>query len=385
MNIVYLSPHYPAHYSLFVEQLAGHNVNVFGITDVPDERLPVPLQQALTAHYKVPCLEDTSRVLEACHFFQRHFGPIHRVESHLEPWLELEGIVRAEFNVPGPKPDDLKFLKQKSLMKKIFTDAGVPTARGILVYDFDQCMHFIDGRFPVFIKPDIGVGADDTYTIRSENDLRNFFAGRKSYDYFMEEFLSGVIESFDGLADGDGNVAFFASHVFSNDIHNVVKQNENLWYYSQREIPEDIQKYGRSIVKAAGLREKFFHIEFFRAPNGELKGLELNMRPPGGLTTHMFNYACDVDVYAWWASIIAGNSGVRPYNRLFHCAYVGRKYDRSYEYSHDQLFGKWDRQIVHCQPMNPIEFSVMGHWGYLVRSPILEECKQLIGDIVAEA
>ena len=30
------------------------------------------------------------------------------------------------------------------------------------------------------------------------------------------------------------------------------------------------------------------------------------MRPPGGLTTDMFNYACDIDIYNAWASIIAG-------------------------------------------------------------------------------
>lgn len=385
MNIVYLSPHYPTHYSHFVEQLAQRGVNVFGITDVPDERLSPVLQQSLAAHYKVPCMEDTNAVLDACHFFQNHVGPIHRVESHLEPWLELEGRIRAEFNVPGPKPENLKFLKQKSLMKKIFEDAAVPTARGVIVQDFDQCMAFIAGRFPVFVKPDIGVGADDTYTIRSEQDLRDFLAHRKSYDYYMEEYLSGVIESFDGLTDMDGNVVFFASHVFSNDIHNVVKKNENLWYYSQRQIPTDLQQFGHKIVKAAGLREKFFHIEFFREPSGALKGLELNMRPPGGLSTHMFNYACDIDVYQWWAAIMAGERENRPYERLYHCAFVGRKHDRAYTYSHDQLVGKWDDQIVHCQPMNPIEYSVMGSWGYLIRSPLLDECKQLIQDIIAEA
>lgn len=384
MNLVYLSPHYPSHFSQFVQDLAKYGVRVFGISDLPDEALDERVRSCLAGHYRVSRLENYEEVLNACSFFSEHLGPIDRVESHLEPWIELEAEIREKFNVVGPKPDDLQFMKRKSKMKDVFVKAGVPVAKGVIVEDLDQCLKFINKKFPVFIKPDIGVGADDTYTINNVEDLKHFFSVKKSYKYFMEEYVKGDIESFDGLTDKDGNIVFYTSHVFSNDIHNVVKQNENVWYYSVRKLPADLEKHGRNVVKAAGIKEKFFHIEFFRLADGSLKALEINMRPPGGLSTHMFNFACDVDVYDWWASIMAGHDPVREYKRLYHCAFVGRKHDRPYYYSHDDLYQKWGEKIMHSQPMNPIEYQVMGHWGYLPRSSDETEIRQIIDDIVRE-
>ncbi|MBQ3643554.1 MAG: ATP-grasp domain-containing protein [Candidatus Riflebacteria bacterium] len=388
MNVIYISPHYPPHYQQFVESLARHNVRVLGITDQNEEQLPENLRNALTGHYKVDQLENYDQVLAAARFFEENYGKIDRVESHLEPWLELEAEIRKEHNVPGFKPEDIQFIKRKSQMKAVFEKAGVPHARGIIIEDFEQCIDFINQvSYPVFIKPDIGVGAYDTYTIKNEVDLNEFFRVKQDYDYYMEEYVEGDIESFDGLTDSEGNIVFFTSDVFNNDIHKLVKLNQNCWYYTQREIPEELEKYGRAVVKATGTREKFFHIEFFKVKNKpwHYQALEINMRPPGGVTTHMFNFNCDIDVYNWWASIIAGEESKRSYERKYYCAFVGRKYDREYELSHEQVMEMWGNYICWSHAMNPIEAAVMGDWGYLVRSPDKEEMLGIVEDIIAEA
>ncbi len=385
MNLVYISPHYPAHYSQFVESLARYGVKVFGISDLPDEALDPRLRNAMSGHYKVDKLENYDQVLQGCGFFNDHTGKIDRVESHLEPWIELEAVLREKYDIAGPKPAELQFIKRKSKMKDLFIRAQVPCARGELVKNIDQCRKFIDGKFPAFIKPDIGVGAADTYTIRADADLLNFFNIRQSYDYFIEDFVDGELVSFDGLTDQNGNIVFYTSHKFSNDIHKVVVHDENVWYYNYKEVPPDLEKYGRQIVKTAGVREKFFHIEFFRKADQSLLALEINMRPPGGLTTHMFNFSSDIDVYDWWASIMGGKDPQRKFTRRYHCAFVGRKHNRPYRYSHDQLYVKWNHKIAHSQPMNPIEYAVMGHWGYLPRSADLDELMEIIKDITWEA
>ncbi len=385
MNLVYLSPNYPAHYAQFIESLVKYGVKVYGISDAPDEALDPHIRQLLSGHYRVESLENRQQVIDAAKFYQSHIGKIDRVESHLESWLELEAEVREACQAVGPKPDDLQFIKRKSKMKDIFKKAKVAAARGEVVKDIAQCRKFIGKKFPVFIKPDIGVGAADTFTIRTDEDLQHFFSVKKEYDYFMEDYVQGELFSFDGLTDKDGNIVFYTSHIFSNDIHNMVKNNENVYYYSLLDIPKDLEKCGRQVVKAANVKEKFFHIEFFRIADGTLRALEINMRPPGGLTTHMFNYACDVDVYDWWGSIMGGQDPIRDFSRKYHCAFVGRKHDRPYKYSHDQLYAKWGEKIPHSQPMNPVEYTVMGQWGYLPRSSDLAELKEIISDIITEA
>jgi hypothetical protein len=61
---------------------------------------------------------------------------------------------------------------------------------------------------------------------------------------------------------------------------------------------------------------KIFHFEFFRQDDGHLVALEVNIRPPGGLTTEMFNYANDIDIYAEWAHIIVHNRFAAEYPAL---------------------------------------------------------------------
>ena len=56
--------------------------------------------------------------------------------------------------------------------------------------------------------------------------------------------------------------------------------------------------------------------------------LEVNMRPPGGLTTDMFNYANDIDIYGEWAHVVVHNHFTSKITRPYHCCYVGRKFNR---------------------------------------------------------
>jgi hypothetical protein len=43
---------------------------------------------------------------------------------------------------------------------------------------------------------------------------------------------------------------------------------------------------------------------FSKPAPGNYVALEVNMRPPGGFTTDMFNYACDIDIYRIWAQVM---------------------------------------------------------------------------------
>ena len=66
----------------------------------------------------------------------------------------------------------------------------------------------------------------------------------------------------------------------------------------------ELERIGRACLKSFGVKERFFHIEFFLTASGEYVALEVNMRPPGGYTTDMFNYGADIDVYRAWAQLL---------------------------------------------------------------------------------
>ena len=379
MNLVFLSPHFPPNYHLFCVRLKDMGVNVLGIADAPYEELNDELKSSLTEYYKVDSMEDYDQVLKAVGFFTHKYGKIDRVESHNEHWLETEAKLRSDFNMSGINSEIVSHIKLKSLMKEKFKGAGLHVAKGKVVKDIKEAEGFIKKvSYPVIAKPDKGVGASNTYKIHNRQELEDFFIKKTPEDYIMEEFIEGTIFTFDGLTDREGNTVFYTSHTYGQNVMESVHEDSDMYYYSFREIPSDLEEAGLKVVKAFNVKEKFFHFEFFRKNNGNgIVPLEVNIRPPGGLTTDMFNFACDIDVYKAWAEIIVSGKLSFDYSRKYHCCYIGRKYNKNYKYSHDEVINKYKDLIVLHKEMPPL-FYIMGNYAYLVRSEDFNVIKEVV-------
>jgi len=326
MNVVFLSPHFPPNFYQFCVQLRQLGANVLGVADAPWEELHPQLREALSGYYRTN-MGDYGQILRACGYFTHQHGKLDRVESHNEYWLETEARLREDFNIDGFRLDSIANVTLKARMKQGFQKAGVAVARGAVVGSLKEAQRFAEEiGFPAVLKPDRGVGAASTFRVNDQQELERVFAEKLPVNYIMEEFIQGVIHSFDGLTDRDGNIVFCTSHVFSQGIMETVNEDGDIFYYSQREIPADLEAAGRASVRAFDIREKFFHLEFFRTvPDQRIVAIEVNMRPPGGLTMDMFNYANDIDLYREWANIVVHNQFAARYDRPYHCAYIGRK------------------------------------------------------------
>jgi biotin carboxylase len=288
--------------------------------------------------------------------------------------LETESQLRTDFNIQGLKNTQIAVVKHKSKMKKIYQKAGIDVARGRIIRQPKDAQSLIaETGFPVVAKPDIGVGAAKTYKIGDQAELDGFFAEKPPVDYFMEEFIEGQIVSFDGLVDEDGEIVFHAAHAFSSGVMDAVNLDSDLYYVSYREIPPDLDEVGRRTLKAFKLRGRFFHFEYFRTPDDRLVALEVNMRPPGGLTTDMFNYAGDIDIYAAWAELMVKGSVSLQTSRPYHVAYVGRKTSRQYAHTHETVLQKCGDYLCHHQSIDGIFAAAIGNYGYILRSPDLDD------------
>jgi hypothetical protein len=380
MNFIFLSPHFPPNYYQFCAHLNNLGVNVLGLADEPYDNLNSYLKHDLKEYFRVSNLHNYNELLRAVGYFTYKYGKIDRIESHNEYWLETEAHLRTDFNIPGINNEQIQKIKRKSLMKGVFVKAGVPVARGKVVHALADAHALIEEiGFPVVAKPDIGVGAARTYKIHSSKELEDFFATKPDVDYILEEFIPGVIMSFDGLTDRDGKLVFYTAHQFSQGIMETVVNDELVSYYSLRKIPEDLESAGRRVLKAFGVRERFFHFEFFRRhSDDQIVALEVNMRPPGGLTTDMFNYANDIDIYGEWAHVVAHNHFTSEYSRPYHCCYVGRKFNRSYTHSHEEVLQEMGIRLCHHEPISGIFSAALGDYGYLVRSPKLDEIMEMV-------
>jgi hypothetical protein len=370
MNYVYLSPHFPPNYRNFVIQLRRAGAAVFGIGDTPFDAMPPDLRHAFTEYYKVGDMHDYDQLVRAMgHFTTRH-GKMDRIDSLNEYWLETEARLRTDFNLEGVKSDRILDIKRKSRMKEIYRSAGVNVARGVVPRTLEQALALVaETGYPLVAKPDIGVGAMATYKIHDRKELEAFFAKQPPVDYIFEEFIRGGIFSFDGLANREGEIVFWTGHVYSQGVMETVNEDSDVYYYSLREIPKDLEEAGRRTARAFGVRDRFFHFEFFRTPEDRIVALEVNMRPPGGLTTDMFNYANDIDIYREWANVVVNGRFEAKFSRPYHCGYVGRKGGKPYVRSHAEVLERLGPIVVHHETINSVFRPAIGDYGYLVRSP----------------
>lgn len=374
MNYVYLSPHFPPNYYPFVIKLREMGANVLGIGDAPFDQLSNLLKRHLTEYYHVSDMHNDDELIRAMGYFTHRYGKIDRFESHNEYWLETEARIRTDFNITGPKIAEIAWVKQKSLMKEIYLRAGVPVARGRIICDLEEAQQFINEvGTPVVAKPDKGVGAAATYKIHNEQDLQHFFAKKHPVDYLFEEFIQGQVVSFDGLADQDGKVVFSTVDVFRQGVMETVNDDLDFFYYSLREIPEDLDEIGLRTVKAFNIRARFFHLEYFRTSEGRIIALEVNMRPPGGLTTDMYNYANDFDIYTEYANMIVHNRFEGLVTRQYYCGYLGRKHHIHYTLPHHEVLSEFSDMLVHHQPVSSVWRNALGDYGYILRSPHLKD------------
>lgn len=91
-------------------------------------------------------------------------------------------------------------------------------------------------------------------------------------------------------------------------------------------------KMGEAALKAFDAKSRFFHLEFFRLKTakpslgnaGDILGLEVNIRPAGGYTVDMLNYA-GLDLYQIWADMVAFGAAHHPLARYHrYCCQAGR-------------------------------------------------------------
>lgn len=383
MNYIFLSPYFPDNFYKFCQGLKEAGVNVLGVGDSTYDSLSPELKDSLTEYYRVDEMEDYPQLIRACGYFTSKYGKIDRIESHNEYWLETDAKLRTDFNVPGLKIDEIKPMKYKSKMKEVFNQAGLNTARGKIINQIEEAEEFIaEVDYPVIVKPDNGVGAVDTYKLKKQSDLINFFEKKSDTDYIMEEYVEGDIYTFDGLIDAEGNPVFSSSLIYSGGIMEAVNYGLDLFYYIPKELPHEIVEAGLKTLEAFDIKERFFHFEYFKKSDGSIVALEVNIRPPGGLTLDMFNYANDIDIYRQYGKVVKDNLFDAEISRKYNCFYTGRKNFINYRHSLSDVLDEYGDNIVLHQGIAPILAPAIGDYGIILRTEDLELGKEAVNYIL---
>ncbi|MDO4531144.1 MAG: ATP-grasp domain-containing protein, partial [Bacillota bacterium] len=316
-------------------------------------------------------------------------------ESNNEYWLEKDAKLRTDFNITtGFQTDDIPRIKFKSKMKEYYEKAGLTVARYHLVDDLEGCRAFIEKvGYPVVAKPDNGVGASHNFKIKNDAELESFYGQRhEGVVYIMEEFVNGIVNSYDAIIDSKGEIMFETGNISLGSIMDIVNEKQNSKFYILKELPEDTRKAGRDTVKAFGVKSRFVHFEFFRlledqeglGKKGDIMALEVNMRPSGGVSPDMINFAHNTDVYKIWADMVAFDYSTKPEGAHTYCGFIGLRDGKPFAMTHEDIMEKYSGQIKMSERVPDALSGAMGNQMYLATFPTEEELMAFYDDISRE-
>ena len=405
MNVLFVSPHFPSHFYHFCAELKALGANVLGVGDAPYEEIGDRCRAALTEYYRVGSLEDYDAVHRAAAFFIHKYGRLDFVEGQNEYWLVTEAQLREDFNVAhGFRPADLATVKRKSRMKAGYERAGVKTARycvveGPGVKSVAAVRRFAKKcGFPLVAKPDKGVGAANTYKINGSEELDAFLFNKPDdVPYIVEEFVPGHVETYDGIVDAGGEVVFAASQrMWVTPLAMLQGDGENV-SVTQPLAGTDLEKTGRATVRGFGLVSEFFHFEFIRLDRdkaglgrkGEIVGLEVNLRAPGGYIPDKMNFAHNVDVYRIWAETLVRGTSVsfRDFRFTWYVTHFARGGAVKYRHGVDEVRAKYaggDRWLFDSVPAAVLSGG-MGAYAALLRAGSPDEVREQADYILEHA
>ena len=392
-NFLFISPNFPENYWMFCRELKKNGLNVLGIGDQPYEELSQGLKDSLDEYYKVSSLENEEEVYRAVAFLIFKHGRIDWLESNNEYWLERDARLRTAFHITsGFQEDDIPRIKYKSRMKEYYARVGIPTARYHLVDTMEGCRKFIEEvGYPVVVKPDNGVGASHTYRLENQEQLEEFMQTKEAdVSYIMEEFVFAEVNSYDAIIDSHGNPIFETGNVSPVSIMDIVNNEDNAIFYIVKELAGDTRQAGRATAKSFNVRSRFVHFEFFRLQKdqeglgrkGELVGLEVNMRPSGGFSPDMMDFACTTDIYKMWADMIAfDKTEMHPGERQY-CAFAGRRDGKRFVLSHEAVMEKYRQNIRMEDRLPEVLADAMGNQIYIAVFPTRHEMENFFQDIL---
>ena len=330
MNVMLLSPAYPADMPEFARGLAQHGARVFGVGDQPADSLPDIVRHSLSHYVQVRSLWDTKQVIADVH---EELGGrnLDRIECLWEPGIMLAAELRQHFGVDGLNVEQAHCFRDKEAMKRVLDDAGIRTPNHVAADSTAAVWEAVrDIGFPVILKPVAGAGSADTYRIDDIDDLRAVLPRLRHVPMVsVEEFVDGEEYTFDTITINGKihyyNVAWYRPRPL------IARSNE--WISPQvialRDVDqpelEDGIRMGYAVVDALGFDTGFTHMEWYRKADGEVVFGEIGARPPGAFQVDQMKYACDFDVFAAWGQAVTQHRVDADIQRSYNVANIYKR------------------------------------------------------------
>jgi formate-dependent phosphoribosylglycinamide formyltransferase (GAR transformylase) len=362
MNVLMISPGYPAEMAFFTRGLAAAGASVIGVGDQPAGALPDIARDALAHYIGVGSLAAEDAVVATVRELARQVR-IDRVECLWEPYMLLAARLREELGLPGLTVAQTVPFRDKERMKQLLDAAGLRTPR----HDATGTVAGVWAAaerigFPLIVKPVDGAGSADTYRADSAAELDAVLPMlRHVPQVSVEEFIDGQEFTYDTICAG-GQV-LFENICWYRPRPLIIKMHE--WISPTTMALRDLdapdlqagRALGAAVLKTLGFRDGFTHMEWYRKDDGEVVFGEIGARPPGARTVDVMNYATDTDLFSAWAEAVTRGQISRPIERRYNAASIFKRAKGIGRITHyeglDRLLAEYGEHVAALELLPP--------------------------------
>lgn len=330
MNVLMISPGYPADMPEYARGLAEAGARVIGLGDQPVGSLPELAKRSLADYVQVDSLWQTQGVIERLRQ-QLRGQTLDRVECLWEPCIMLAAELREQLGVEGLGVAEAHRFRDKEAMKVALDAAGIRTPRHATADSVAACWEAAQRiGYPLILKPVAGAGSADTYRVNNEEELRSVLPLlRHVSTVSVEEFIDGEEYTFDTITV-NGEIAYY-NVAWYRPRPLIARTNE--WISPQVIALRDVDhpdlaegiRMGREVNAALGFNTGFTHMEWYRKSDGEVVFGEIGARPPGAHQVDQMKYACDFDVFKAWAQAVVQGAVSEQFERRYNVAMIFKR------------------------------------------------------------
>src|SRR4051812_10475250 len=292
--VIFAAPWFSENATRFIEATVNQrDVRVAVISQEPQEHLAAHLRDRIAAHWKVEDIFDAGQLAHAAQQLSKHFGPIHRLFGAYEQLQVPLAEARWSLGIEGMSAEAAHNFRDKSRMKNVLREAGVPCARHKLAHDEGEAWGFAEEvGFPLVLKPPAGAGALSTFRvddIDAFGEALKISAPTQQQPTLIEEFITGEEHSLETITIGGRVLWHSLTHYYPTPL-DVLRNPWIQWcLLLPREIDspqyDDIREAASHALSALGMETGLTHMEWFRRRDGSVAISEVGARPPGAQIT----------------------------------------------------------------------------------------------------
>lgn len=312
-HVVFVAPFFMQATLRFVNEVSKlSGIKLSLISNDRLERLPRPLLQRVSGHYRVANCLDPGQLVIAAKALARKNGPVDRLFGALEELQVPLAQARDFLGVEGINQHAAKNFRDKARMKNVLRHASIPCARYKLVRHANEARHFVEEvGFPIIVKPPSGAGARHTFEVNDQTALADYlaaYAPSAQNPVLLEEFIQGEEHSFETISIKGQPVWHSLTHYYPTPLE-VLRNPFLKWcILLPKEIDharyDDIRQANEKALKALGMHTGLTHLEWFRRKDGSLAISEVAARPPGAQIVTLMSIAHDLNFYHAWAQLM---------------------------------------------------------------------------------